>query len=316
MQQSRYMDNPRTGFQPDNHLGGIVKRNLLLIATTLLLAGCASEATAPVMKESNATRRASTNPSVLLFDTGPGGPGGFGTIDLFAFGSSSCSPQPACGLHFQFLGGQFTLANDATIDGVQGWMETSAGSMDVHIRADASGRPGTDVYSQNYSMSAQSVGWAVFSNFNVSLPAGTYWVTFEPVANGGIQGSMPGGAANPLASYAFLADGNLNWGILSAPALGFRISGSMESTITPSQNITQLMGQISALGLAGGIATSANAKLQAALNAITASNTVLACSSLQDEINFVTAQSGKKIPASDASTINTSVAAIRTQLGC
>jgi hypothetical protein len=182
---------------PDNHTGGIVKGNLLLAAATLFLAGCASEATAPVIKEANPAPRASTNTSVLLFDTGPGGPGGIGTIDLFASGATNCLPQPACAVHFQLLGGQFTLASDATIDGVQGWMETSAGSMDVHIRNDASGRPGTDVYTQNYSMSAQTAGWAVFSNFNVSLPAGTYWVTFEPVPSGGIQGSMPGGVANP-----------------------------------------------------------------------------------------------------------------------
>jgi hypothetical protein len=293
-----------------------VKRNLLWVAATMLLAGCAGEATAPALKEANPSLRASTNTSVLLFDTGPGGLGGVGTLDLFASGATNCSPQPACAVHFQLLGGQFTLASDATIDGVQAWMDTFAGSMDVHIRADASGRPGTDVHTQNYSMSEQTVGWAVFSNFNVSLPAGTYWVTLEPVASGGIQGSMPGGVANPLAKYAFLADGNLNWGTFTTPTLGFRISGSINSVKTPSQNISDLMGTISGLALPGGIGTSANAKLQASLNAIAANNNLLACSSLQDEINFVTAQSGKKIAASDAATILTAVAAIRTQLGC
>jgi hypothetical protein len=127
---------------------------------------------------------------------------------------------------------------------------------------------------------------------------------------------MQGGAANPLSNYGFFSPPNANWGTFTSPTLGFRVSGTASAVNTPSQNITNLMGVISGLGLQAGIATSANAKLQAALNAIGANNTPLACSSLQDEINFVTAQSGKKIAASEAATIITAVAAIRTQLGC
>ena len=294
-----------------------MKRNLLLIATTLLLAGCASEATAPVVRGSNTSPRGSVSTSTLLVDTGPGSDGST-VYGLFASGNQNCSPNPPCASNFQFLGGQFTLASDATIDAVQGWMQTTAGSMDVHIRTpDVLGRPGADFYTQNYSVTFQGTfGWKVFDNYNVSLPAGTYWLTFEPVAGGGIIGSMQSGVATPLANYAFFAFPNTNWGTFTTPAFGFRVSGTADEVKTPSQNISDLIGQIGGLGLPGGTTTAANAKLNAALNAIAANNIPLACSSLQDEINFVNAQSGKKIAASDAATIVTAVAAIRTQLGC
>jgi hypothetical protein len=313
------MDDLFNGIQPDNHLGGVVKNNLILVATTLLLAGCAGEATAPVVRESNATPRASTSTSTLLVDTGPGGVASVGSLGLFASGSTTCSPQPDCAANEEFLGGEFTLPSAATLDGVQGWMSTSAGSMDVHIRLPdgPGGTPGTDVHSQNYSVTLQGTfDWKVFDNFNVDLPAGTYWVTFEPVANGGIVASMQGGVAVPLSNYGFFSPPNANWGTFTTPALGFRISGTASAVTTPSQNITNLMLLIRGLGLQGGIATSANAKLQAALDGIAANNTALACSSLRDEINFVNAQAGNKIAASDAATIRTSVDAIRTQLGC
>ncbi len=73
---------------------------------------------------------------------------------------------------------------------------------------------------------------------------------------------------------------------------------------------------IASLGLANGTATSLNAKLDAALDALGQGQTSLACSSLQDFINAVRAQAGKKISTSDAASLTADVTEIREALGC
>src|ERR1051325_3553756 len=65
-----------------------------------------------------------------------------------------------------------------------------------------------------------------------------------------------------------------------------------------------------------GIKRSLNAKLQAALDALQAGDTLTACSELQDFINQVNAQSGKKIPAALADSLIATADQIRNQLGC
>ena len=70
------------------------------------------------------------------------------------------------------------------------------------------------------------------------------------------------------------------------------------------------------MSLAKGIEGSLDSKLQLALNALTAGNTPLACTYLQDAINFAMAQSGKKLTVSQANTIISTVSGIRSQLGC
>src|ERR1051325_596794 len=65
-----------------------------------------------------------------------------------------------------------------------------------------------------------------------------------------------------------------------------------------------------------GIKRSLNAKLQAALDALRAGDTLTACSNLQDFINQVNAQRGKKIPATLADSLSATADQIRNQLGC
>jgi hypothetical protein len=85
---------------------------------------------------------------------------------------------------------------------------------------------------------------------------------------------------------------------------------------TPAQKIGALRAQIGALALSGGIATSLDVKLRDALAAIGASNTALACSSLQDLADQVKALSGKKLVPSDVTAILSAITAIQGQLGC
>ena len=85
---------------------------------------------------------------------------------------------------------------------------------------------------------------------------------------------------------------------------------------TPSQKITDLRSEITALTLASGIGTSLDAKLRDALAALAASDTALACTDLRDSISQVKALSGKKLSAAAAADIVAKLSAIRTQLGC
>jgi len=153
----------------------------------------------------------------VLVDTGPGGTSSIGAWSLFSGGG-----------HFQSLGGRFTLTSPATLDSVEGWMGPfgSGGTIDVKIRADGA-VPGTAIYSKNYTLGTRiPAGWDVFGGFGVTLPAGTYWLCFEPVAGGGMNYSMPPGASSPLPSYAYLADGNPGWIVGNPnPTLGMRVSG-------------------------------------------------------------------------------------------
>jgi hypothetical protein len=220
-----------------------VKRNLALAAVALLAAGCANDSTAP-----DSSSRAAyfpgnhANISTYLVDTGPGGIAGApGVISwtLEAVGQTGCSPQPYCSTTFAFLGGRFVLGNAASIDSVAGWMNTFLpGSIDVHIRADNAGVPGADVHTQNYSVGATPTGWQVFHGFTTTLPAGTYWLTFEPTAGSNYYGSMQDGAANPL-SYAFSSDFSGGW-LPFTTSIGLRVAGSYGISSTPTDKINNL----------------------------------------------------------------------------
>jgi hypothetical protein len=68
--------------------------------------------------------------------------------------------------------------------------------------------------------------------------------------------------------------------------------------------------------LPSGTKTGLTVKLQAALTALSVSDTATACSKLQDFLNQVKAQRGKKIPEGLADSLTSSVSAIRSVLGC
>ena len=164
-------------------------------------------------------------------DTGPGGSSSLGSPAVFASGATACSPQPACAANFQFLAGQLNLPSAAAIDSIQIWAVGNAGSMDITIRpSTANGVPSltTSLYTKRYAVAGQfPANWAQFSNYGAVLPAGTYWISLEPVNASGLNWTLPIGAANPLPSYAYYANGNLGYNKLpTSNTLGFRISGT------------------------------------------------------------------------------------------
>ena len=88
------------------------------------------------------------------------------------------------------------------------------------------------------------------------------------------------------------------------------------SPITPASKIGDLRTYIAGAGLAGPIAKKLDGSLQKALDAVNANQTSVACSNLQDVIDFTNKQSDTKIPPAVKSQIISQTNAIRTDLGC
>jgi hypothetical protein len=179
-----------------------------------------------------------TSAQTVLIDTGQGGSSSIGATSLFSTGTA-CSPQPTCASAFQLVAAQFTLTQAATLDSVQIWMGPfgSAGSLAVRIRSDNHGLPGdtqppylgpVSIYEKTYPLgNIFTAGWVNFPNYNAILAAGTYWLSLEPVSGSGLSYNMPGGAAHPLAKYAFFGNGNPGYLALSPnPGLGVRVLGT------------------------------------------------------------------------------------------
>jgi len=87
------------------------------------------------------------------------------------------------------------------------------------------------------------------------------------------------------------------------------------SRVTEDQ-INDLISLIGSCNLARGTANSLTTKLQNALDAIEASDTATACSSLTGFTNVCSAQSGKKLTNDQATQLINSANQIKSALGC
>lgn len=299
---------------------------LLAVCTVMLFAACDREPTGPDALRAPDARSYLSATAVYLVDTGPGGVTSTSSSSLFSQGATNCSPQPACSEHFQFLAGKFTLGSEATVESVQTWLNVSfAGSVTVRILPDNAGVPGaTALASATYPLSSNaSFAHTVFPDFNVVLQPGTYWVSFEPVANTGFHGAIQGGAEDPLPDYAFFNEGNNRWVAYSVfnqnPTLAMRIAGTPSTppdpTETPSEMITELRTTIAGLDLAHGTRNALDATLRAALRALAVEDTGTACESLGDFLDQVRALR-RKIDATDAAMLSAEATDIRAEIGC
>lgn len=292
-------------------------------ALTLVMAACSDQPTEPSSVIAAPRANVLSTPGYII-DTGPGGTSSIGSSAMFASGSTHCSPVPACQAHFQFQAGTFTLTRGANVQSLEAWISVGwAGDLDVHIKTDSTTStgvhiPGHSLNKVTYAVGTQVYGWKVFSSFNVSLTAGTYWFTMEPVANSQFDGGMTGTAASPLSDYAFFADGNNRWVPFSQfsqhPAFGYRVYGQTVST--PSDQIADLRTYVAGAGLAKAITSKIDGLLQKASDALAANQTATACSNLSAVIDYINRQSTKKIPASVGSDLISRTNAIRTDIGC
>ena len=296
---------------------------LTLSGTALFMLACSEQSTGPSDGFSS-PRNNVVLPAAYIIDTGPGGTSSIGSSALFAKGSTTCSPQPACAGHFQFLAGKFTLARSANVQSLEAWLGAGVGgALDVHIKTDSAPPtgnhiPGHSLHAAEYSVSSQVYSWKVFTAFNVTLQPGTYWITLELDSGSTFNGGMTGPAASPLADYAFFADGNFRWVPFSAfnqnPGFGFRVYG--ESVLTPSNQIDDLTAYVSGSGLAKANVMKINGSLQKAKDALAANNTSSACTNLQAVVTYIDKQGPRKIAPSLASDLIAKTNAISTDVGC
>jgi CSLREA domain-containing protein len=97
----------------------------------------------------------------------------------------------------------------------------------------------------------------------------------------------------------------------------FETQSGCSSTPPVVTEVDDVITAVSTAGLTStGIRTSLTAKLQAALEALQTGGTAPVCSGLQDFINEVRAQQGKKISVALATSLIASATQIMTQLGC
>jgi hypothetical protein len=80
--------------------------------------------------------------------------------------------------------------------------------------------------------------------------------------------------------------------------------------------ISGFISAVSGLGLAQGTANSLVAKLNAAVDAFTASDLATACTNIRNFNNQVEAQSGKKLTLTQADTLFAAAAQMMAILGC
>lgn len=93
----------------------------------------------------------------------------------------------------------------------------TAGSLNVKIYSGNSSPtdivPATSIFSQTFTPLATSAeGWVSFplSQPYPSLPAGTYWISFEPLV-GSFNGEMTASVPAPLANYGYFENDNNRW---------------------------------------------------------------------------------------------------------
>lgn len=97
------------------------------------------------------------------------------------------------------------------------------------------------------------------------------------------------------------------------------ITGTQSGIVvkTAADEINDLIAKVRSLpNVPSGTKNALLAKLNAALTALNAHNTAAACARMQDFINLVQAQSGKKIPAIVAAGLIADATQIRTTIGC
>jgi hypothetical protein len=133
----------------------------------------------------------------------------------------------------QTLFAQFVLEKAATITAIQGWINvTSAGGMQVQIYQDNGDTPGSFLLnSPMVTVGATGAAWVGPSALNWYLKAGTYWVGFWAMPQGGFPptplGTMPGPSPAPLGiegyknypGTPFVRDDTMN--------IGVRITGNI-----------------------------------------------------------------------------------------
>ena len=147
-----------------------------------------------------------------------------------------------------------------------------------------------------------------FGSASVNLP--------NELTNGsGFLGFILGTPTTTI-TFTFVKSGSLQNDIIEVYKPAFANAPVAPPDDTPVEMLGILADYVAGASIPKGNATSIRSKLELALAAFDAGQTSLACSYLQDVINYTKAQSTKKIPASIATEIIAQTTAIRVKLDC
>jgi hypothetical protein len=151
---------------------------------------------------------------------------------------------------------------------------------------------------------------------SVSFGSATFNLPESLASNGsGFLGFILGTPTNTMV-FSFVKSGSLQNDIIEVYKPAYAVAPVAPPPSDADEMIADLKTYVAAASMPKGNAQSINSKLDLALNALDASQTSVACSYLQDAINYTRAQSGKKIAASTASGIISQITAIRAEIGC
>ncbi|HND61986.1 MAG TPA: hypothetical protein PLB90_10950 [Opitutaceae bacterium] len=140
----------------------------------------------------------------------------------------------------QSLAAQFTVTQDITVTSIEGWIGSyNDGTVRIAITDNSNGTiPGAQIWADNLAVYANTgTTWQGFTNLNLFLSAGTYWVAF--IGNSDLSAGMPSGVPNPLGVEAFASSYNGMWYEQDTLDLGVRIKGN---SVPDSASVVGLLG--------------------------------------------------------------------------
>ncbi|MYN10578.1 PEP-CTERM sorting domain-containing protein [Pseudoduganella aquatica] len=146
------------------------------------------------------------------------------------------TPSNAVGAGWAFnsghsYAGQFSLLEAMTIDSIQGYFSTDAGTVGISLFSsvedgDGGFIPGSALRTASIATAAGALAWTGASALDWAVGPGAYWVVFSPSYSSASQASMPGWAAQPLNRYALQQGGQWYDAADLELGMGLRVNAS------------------------------------------------------------------------------------------
>jgi hypothetical protein len=153
--------------------------------------------------------------AATIVDTGPGPVG----IGIF---------PPTVNLE-NGVAAEFSIAQAYTITDVEGWLNASSGSigtLTAIIYTDGGEVPGSQLFSQAFSVTSVASDFYGAHGLAWLLQPGTYWVAFEVLTGQTFSGVMPGPSTSPLGNEAVKTVLTPTYGQFDSANIGVRLQGS------------------------------------------------------------------------------------------